>query len=77
MEKSKNQILIDIERITDKRKLIQIIELATNGLNLKTISKYAKDNGLSYNGVKHFRNKIEIGGVKFVCDEANGSNLPF
>ena len=77
MEKSKNQILIEIESITDRNKLVQIIELVSHKLDIKTVSCYAKDNNISYNGVKNFRNKINIGGVKFVCDGINKNSLPF
>ena len=48
--------------------LVQIIELAAGFLNLKTISDYAKANGLSYNGAKKYREKNEIAGVKFIID---------
>lgn len=48
--------------------LVQLIELLGGFLNLKTISDYAKENGKSYNGVKHFRNVKEIFNVKFVID---------
>lgn len=48
--------------------LVQIIEHIGGYLNLQTISKYAKENNMSYNGVKHFRNIFEIFGVKFVID---------
>ena len=46
--------------------LVQIFELVGTFLNLKTISQYAKENNLSYNGVKNFREIITIFGVKFV-----------
>ena len=48
--------------------LVKLIELAGGFLNLKTISNYAKDNGISYNGAKHFRNVTEIFNVKFIID---------
>jgi hypothetical protein len=48
--------------------LVQIIELSGMLLNLKSISNYAKDNDLSYNGVKHHRNIVELFGNKFVLD---------
>jgi len=48
--------------------LVQIIELSGMLLNLKSISKYAKDNNLSYNGVKNYREIIELFGNKFVLD---------
>lgn len=48
--------------------LVQLIELAGNYLNLMTISDYAKENKLSYNGVKNNRNIIIMFNVKFVID---------
>jgi hypothetical protein len=48
--------------------LVQIIELSGMLLNLKSISNYAKDNNLSYNGVKNHRNIVELFGNKFVLD---------
>jgi hypothetical protein len=48
--------------------LVQIIELSGRMLNLKTISDYAKYNGISYNGAKKFRNKIELFNTKFIID---------
>ena len=48
--------------------LVQLIELAGDYLNLKTIPKYQKSTGLSYNGVKHHRIVRKIFDVKFVID---------
>ena len=48
--------------------LVQIIEVCGLYLNLCTISKYAKDNNMSYNGVKNHREVKSILGVKFVID---------
>jgi hypothetical protein len=47
---------------------IKIIEHVGSYLNLKTIPDYAKENKISYNGTKHFRNIKEIFNVKFVID---------
>lgn len=52
----------------DNNSLVQLIEVCASYLNLKTIPKYAKDEGLSYNGAKHHRNVVKIVGVKFVID---------
>ena len=52
----------------DNDSLVQLIELADRYLNLKTISKYASDNKMTYNGVKKCRKKIIVGGVKFIID---------
>ena len=48
--------------------LVQIIELLGNFADLKTITQYAKDNNMSYNGVKNNRNIIELFNVKFVLE---------
>ena len=48
--------------------LVRLIELAADYLNLKTIPKYAKENTMSYNGVKNYREIRIIIGVKFVID---------
>ena len=48
--------------------LIQIIEQTGAFLNLQTISDYARQNKISYNGVKKFRKIIKIFNVKFVID---------
>lgn len=48
--------------------LVQFIESAGKYLNLQTIPDYAKDNNLSYNGVKKYRKIVEIFNVKFVID---------
>lgn len=52
----------------DNDTLVQLISQAGNYLNLKTIPDYAKDNGLSYNGVKNNRKTIDLFGVRFVID---------
>ena len=48
--------------------LIEIIEAAGSFLNLRTIADYAKQNNISYNGAKNFRDKVELFGVSFVID---------
>lgn len=48
--------------------MVQIIELCSMFLNLKTISQYAKDHNMSYNGVKKHRAKVELLGQKFIID---------
>ena len=52
----------------DNSTLVQLIELAGQFLNLKTIPDYAKDNNMSYNGVKNNRNVIELFNTKFIID---------
>lgn len=77
MKTTKNQLLIDVGKCTDKKTLVQIIELAAHKLDLKTISNYAKDNNISYNGAKNFRSHLKIDGIKFVVEGININNLPF
>ncbi len=48
--------------------LVQNIEQSGDFLNLKTISDYAKDNQISYNGAKNFRNKVILFNTKFIID---------
>jgi hypothetical protein len=48
--------------------LVQLIELAGNYLNIESIPNYAKQNNLSYNGVKKFRTIVELFNIKFVVD---------
>lgn len=54
----------------DNNSLVQIIELCGGFLNVRTISKYASENKMSYNGVKKFRNIINLFGMKLVIDNA-------
>jgi hypothetical protein len=48
--------------------LVQFIESVGKYLGLQTIPDYAKENKLSYNGVKKFRKIKTILNVKFVID---------
>lgn len=48
--------------------LVQFIESVGSYLGLQTMPNYAKENNMSYNGVKKFREVKEILGVKFVID---------
>ena len=48
--------------------LVQLIELCGDFLNIKTIPDYAKETGVSYNGVKKFRKIKTIFNVKFVIE---------
>jgi len=50
--------------------LVQIIEVAGAYLNLKSISAYAAENNLSYNGVKKTRQIAVLFGQKFIIDNA-------
>lgn len=48
--------------------MVQLIESAGMFLNLKTIADYARDNKMSYNGVKNNRHIVTIFNVQFVVD---------
>ena len=48
--------------------LVQIIELSGMLLNIQTISDYAKENNMSYNGVKNHRQIITLFNNKYVID---------
>jgi hypothetical protein len=48
--------------------MVQIIELCGLYLNLKTIPDYAKDNGITYNGAKRYRENVTIFNTKFIID---------
>lgn len=52
----------------DNDSLVQIIELCGLYLNIKKITTYAKDNKMSYNGVKKCRNIINLFDSKYVID---------
>lgn len=52
----------------DSDSLVQLIELAGAYANLRTIPNYAKEHGLTYNGVKKTRKIVTLFGVKFVCE---------
>jgi hypothetical protein len=48
--------------------LVQVIELCGRYLNLQTITDYSKDNGISYNGAKNFRDVVNLFNTKFIID---------
>lgn len=48
--------------------LVQLIEHLGGYLNLRTIPDYAKENNMSYNGVKKFRTIKTIFNTKYVID---------
>lgn len=52
----------------DDDSLVQLIELASSYLNLKTIANYAKSNRMSYNGAKKYRKTVNLLGIKFIID---------
>ena len=52
----------------DNNSLVELFKHTGNYLNLQTISDYAREHKMSYEGVRKFRRIEEIHGVKFVID---------
>lgn len=49
--------------------LVQLFKaIGEDFLNIKSIQKFRKDNDMSYNGVKYFRDVRSVNGIKFVID---------
>jgi len=57
-----------ISTTTPNAFLVQIIEHAGGFLNIKTRSDYHKEEGVSYNTAKKYRENHKIFGVNFVTD---------
>lgn len=73
MDNLKDKIIFNIYKglennTLSNNDLVQIIECTGNYLNLTTISNYASNNNISYNGSKKFRKVVKIFGVKFIVD---------
>lgn len=69
-------LILRFSKYMDENKLsetcmVHLFELVGRKLNLKTISQYAKDNNMSYNGVKKHRKILEFFGCKFVSINLN------
>ena len=56
------------EGMFNNKELVQLIELSGMYLNIKSISDYAKENNMSYNGVKHHRQIVTLFNNKYVID---------
>ena len=48
--------------------LVELFKLAGSYLNLQTISDYAREHNMSYEGVKKHRNIVKLFNIKFVID---------
>jgi len=57
-----------IKGVLSNLDMVEIIQLCGGYLNLMTISAYAKENNMSYEGVKKCRNIIVLFGNKYVID---------
>jgi hypothetical protein len=73
MSDLKDKILLNIYKgmennMLSNDDLVQIIEQCGNFLNLQTVSDYARDHKISYNGAKNYRDKVNLFGVKFIVD---------
>jgi len=53
MEKPNNQILKEIDKITDLNKLVAIFELTAYKIDIKTISEMARSENKSPNGINN------------------------
>ena len=79
MEVSKYQILKEIEKETDLNKLVSILEVTANKLEINTISEMARLEGKSPNGIRESQKyrKVRIG-VQLLCIKGlDDTNLPF
>ena len=52
----------------DNNSLLKLIELCGSYLNLQTIPNYAKENNISYNGVKNHREIVVLFDTKYVIN---------
>lgn len=52
----------------DNQSLIELFKLLGPYLNLRTIANYARENGMTYEGVRKCRQIEELFGVRFVID---------
>lgn len=69
----KDKLILNVMKGVDQNilsndDLIDVIKTCGAYLNLRTISNYAKDKSISYNGAKNFRESVDIFGVKFIVD---------
>lgn len=80
MEKTKNQLLIEVDKENDKEKLVQILELTAHKLEVNTISELARIYDISPNGVKsskRFR-KLFVGKQLMAIPNLRDNNkMPF
>jgi hypothetical protein len=61
-------LFLKYKKIIGTEKLLECLVEIGGVLNLKTIPDYSKENKISYNGVKKFREVRKIFNVKFVID---------
>lgn len=61
-------LFLKYKKIIGTEKLLECLVEIGGVLNLQTLPNYAKQNNMSYNGVKKFREVKEVLGVKFVID---------
>lgn len=52
----------------DELDIVQVFERLAPYANFKTITQYAKDNHITYNGAKKNRKITTLFGVKFIAD---------
>ena len=73
------EALLAINKIDDKKELVQLFELALSKVTIGTIQQIADIEGKSYNGIKNSNQyaKIEIGNKKLVAIGVTQTKLPF
>ncbi|AGO47439.1 hypothetical protein Phi13:2_gp037 [Cellulophaga phage phi13:2] len=78
METTAKQVTLNIiDGKFTSLELQNLLQLIAQELKLQTTSNYAKENKLSFNGVKNFRPHILIDGIKFHSDGIIENSLPF
>jgi len=79
MDKYKETLFLIDSGNFDQNQLIQIIELSANNLNINTINGMAKQEGKSFNGIKHSNQyyKFNIGNCKLAVKGVRNDKLPF
>ena len=79
MERSKNQILKEIDHIVDANILVSILELAAHKLEINTISEMARLEGKSPNGIRQSKNyrKINVGKQVMAIKGLRDVDMPF
>lgn len=79
MNNTYNQLLIEIDQITDDNKLVSILELIISKIEINTTSEMARIENKTPRGIKvsnQYR-KIKIGKQTMIVKGVKNNNLPF
>ena len=71
---------VTVDIINQKATVLEmqnLLQLIAQEIKLQTTTNFAKDNGLSFNGVKNHRAHILIDGIKFHANGIIENQLPF